>query len=71
MAEVFEADNNSEMAMESYQQAADMFSNDNKKSNANQCLLKVWGGREREGYVIYVFIHFYVHVCGCMLVYAY
>ncbi len=41
MAEVFEADNNLDMAMESYQQAADMFSNDNKKSNANQCLLKV------------------------------
>ena len=41
MAEVYEADNNSEMAMDSYQRAADMFANDNKKSNASQCLLKV------------------------------
>ena len=56
MAEVFEADNNTEMAMESYQQAADMFSNDNKKSNANQCLLKV----------LYVFLCMHVCMCSCV-----
>mmetsp|Transcript_11767 Transcript_11767/g.16139 ORF Transcript_11767/g.16139 Transcript_11767/m.16139 type:complete len:175 (-) Transcript_11767:163-687(-) len=41
MAEVYEADNNSAMAMDSYQKAADLYNNDNKASNANQCLLKV------------------------------
>eukprot|EP01036_Dinobryon_divergens_P026855 gene26855-35547_t len=48
MAEVFEADNNTEMAMESYQQAADLFSSDNKKSNANQCLLKEIGNESMQ-----------------------
>ena len=41
MAEVYEQDNNSEMALKSYEEAAELFENDGKKSNANQCLLKV------------------------------
>lgn len=41
MAEIFEADNNIEMAVQSYQQAKDLFSMDSKKSNANQCMVKV------------------------------
>lgn len=41
MAEVFEADNNSEAALNAYQEAADLFNSDNKKQNGNQCLIKV------------------------------
>jgi alpha-soluble NSF attachment protein len=41
MAEVYEQDNNAEMALHAYQEAAELFVNDGKKSNANQCLLKV------------------------------
>ena len=41
IGEVLEADNNIAGALDSYQQAANMFNSDNKKSNANQCLLKV------------------------------
>jgi alpha-soluble NSF attachment protein len=41
LAEVYEADNNIEAAEAAYQEAADLFINDNKSSNANQCLLKV------------------------------
>lgn len=41
MAETVEADNNKEAALEYYQLSADFFIRDNKKSNANQNLLKV------------------------------
>lgn len=41
IAEMCETDNNPNGAMENFQLAADMFMNDNKKQNANQCLLKV------------------------------
>ena len=41
VAEIFEADNNTDGAIDAYQQAANLFSNDNKQSNANQCLLKI------------------------------
>lgn len=41
IAEIFEGDNNSDGALESYKLAADFFDKDNKKSNGNQCLLKV------------------------------
>lgn len=41
MAEIFEADNNIEMAISSYEQASNLFTNDNKKSNASQCLVKI------------------------------
>lgn len=41
IAEIFEADNNKEGALNSYEKAADMFEKDNKKSNANTCRLKV------------------------------
>jgi len=41
MAEVFEQDNNSDAALAAYTEAADLFTKDGKKSNANQCLLKV------------------------------
>jgi alpha-soluble NSF attachment protein len=41
LAELYEADNNMDSAMSTYQEAARLFSMDNKKSNANQCSLKV------------------------------
>ena len=41
MAEVYEQDNNSEMALLAYTESADLYVKDGKKSNANQCLLKV------------------------------
>lgn len=41
MAEIFEADDNMEMAIQSYRQASDLFKMDSKKSNVNTCLLKV------------------------------
>jgi alpha-soluble NSF attachment protein len=41
IAEIFEADNNKESALDYYQQAAGMFENDNKKTTATQCHLKV------------------------------
>ena len=41
IAEIYEADNNVDMAMDHYQQAADLFNHDNKKQSANPCLLKV------------------------------
>ena len=41
IAESFEADNNIEMAANSYQEANDLFVLDNKKSNGKQCLEKV------------------------------
>lgn len=41
MAEVFEADNNQDGAMAAYQEAAELFNMENKKQNANQCLLKI------------------------------
>ena len=41
VAEIFEADNNTDGAIDAYHQAANLFSNDNKTSNANQCLLKI------------------------------
>eukprot|EP01038_Epipyxis_sp_PR26KG_P010048 gene10048-13508_t len=41
LAEIYEADHNLEGAMWAYEKAAEFLNNDNKKSNANQCLLKV------------------------------
>ena len=41
IAEIYETDNNLEMAVSTYEQAAEFFNNDNKKSNATQCLQKV------------------------------
>jgi alpha-soluble NSF attachment protein len=41
MAEIYEQDNNSEMALAAYEEAAELFDKDGKKSNGNQCLLKV------------------------------
>lgn len=41
VAEIYEQDNNSEMALATYAEAAELFEKDGKKSNANQCLLKV------------------------------
>lgn len=43
MAEVFEADHNNEGALAAFQEAADLFNSDNKKSNSMQCLQKVAG----------------------------
>lgn len=41
IAEIYEADGNNEAACATYEQAANLFQNDNKKSVAQQCLLKV------------------------------
>ncbi len=41
IAEIYEADHNTDSALGSYEQAADYFVKDNKQVNANQCLLKV------------------------------
>lgn len=41
IAEIYEADGNAEGAIESFEGAANLYSNDNKKSVAQQCMLKV------------------------------
>lgn len=41
IAEILEGDHNDEGACNAYERAAQMFEHDNKKSNANTCLLKV------------------------------
>jgi alpha-soluble NSF attachment protein len=41
VAEIFEQDGNMEAALESYETAANLYSKDNKKSNAKDCNLKV------------------------------
>lgn len=41
IAEIFEADHNTNSAMEAYEQAARMFALDKKQSNSNTCMLKV------------------------------
>jgi len=41
IAEIYEKDGNTELAMNSYQEAANIFENDNKRSAASQCIAKV------------------------------
>ena len=41
IGEIYEADNNPEAAIDAYQNAVDMYENDNKKSTASQCLIKI------------------------------
>jgi alpha-soluble NSF attachment protein len=41
IAEIYEADGNAEAAIDSFESAANLYSNDNKKSVAQQCMLKV------------------------------
>lgn len=41
VADMFETDGNMEMAQKMFETAADLYSKDNKKSNAKDCLLKV------------------------------
>lgn len=41
VADMFESDGNLEMALQMFEQAADLYSKDNKKSNSKDCLVKV------------------------------
>lgn len=49
IAEIFEADHNTVAAAEAYEHAAQSFERDNKKSNANTCMLKVAGFVSEKG----------------------